>query len=621
MLASIIKGRDEAWCYLAGIILSIIVYSLFLRASGAVDRLVPASLLILAAALMLYARRWPYQIGTMVVVFALFAMPLVWQWETAIYTGNVISGLFPWSDANGYYWEALKLLYGEPFGEFASRRPLFAGFLSVILSITGMNLQHTLIILCGINAIACTMLAYEIRRTFGVISAAIVLVLMFYYYKSYPFVGTTLTENIGLSMGALGLSALIRGAAQARMGGLLYGSFLLSVALNARAGAMLVLPAIIVWALIKDGSREVRKNAFVALSIGLAITAGFASTMVLHKTICSEQSRPFSNFGPVLYGLASGYKGWTYIYKEHPGTAENGVMALAIEKIRTNPKMLFVGIKKAYEDLLTNIFRLLYRLDADHQRMSLLLYAFTILCLLRLIKNIRDPISSALILINVGILASVPFAPPIDDGIRAMTSTMPVTGLTAAYLFGRKRREIDTNGLKAYNIADYSGIAGVVLTLVCVSGPIYLKTIAKPPDISSHGYCQEGYECMTIDVRNGSYVNIVGDDSADSSMVPTIRYSDYISAMKGKEAQYPELWAALNEVTAGQSIIMGLNLEDFKNKSVGYPVWMITQTAAITNGNGVNQFRARPTTNALLRNYRFYYDRSVDAKISGEVSK
>jgi hypothetical protein len=291
-------------------------------------------------------------------------------------------------------------------------------------------------------------------------------------------------------------------------------------------------------------------------------------------------------------------------------------MALAIEKIRTNPKMLFVGIKKAYEDYALHIFDFLYLPGTVYVRM--LLYALTILSLLRMIKNIRDPLSSALILMNFGILASIPFTPPIDDGIRAMTATMPTVGLTAAYIFGRKQHEIDASCSKAYNIADYAGIAGVVLTLVCVVGPIWVKTIAKPPDIS-HGECQDGYEFITIDVRKGSFVSIVGNDSVDRSMVPTVRHADYISAMKGKEAQYPEFWAALNDVEAGQSIILGLNLDDFRIKSIGYPVWMITQTAAVTNRNGINQFCARPTTNALLKNYRVYYDHSVDVKIPGEV--
>ena len=607
--------RTTAGCYLAGLILCMIVAGLYLTSAETPDRAWAPFLLVLTAALLLQAQHWPYQVGTTILVSALFAVPLLWQWSIPRYDGFVIAGVLPWSDASGYYLGALRLLHGVPLDALSSRRPFFPGFLGVLLSLTGTNLQQTLTLFCILNAVACTLLAHEIRRTFGVVSAAIVLVATFYCYNGYPFVGAVVTEHLGLAMGALGLSAVIRGAATGRAGWLLCGSFLFSMALNARAGALLVLPALVGWALVKDGFRLARNNVMFALKVGLAAALGFACNIALLKTAGCQQSKLFSNFGSVLYGMASGYQDWTLVYHEHPGINEREIMPLAVEKIRKDPKTWIIGVIRAYKDYFkpSTMFRFLYLPDRAQQMISYLLFVLGLLSLFRMIATIRNPLSSVLILLNAGILASIPFVPPIDDGIRAMTATIPITGLTAAYLFGRKRDRNDTP--PTHNLADYSGPLGVALTVLCVLGPIVVKYTAKPLVVPSGEY-PGGYECIPLEVHKGGYVNIVADDSVSRTRVPIIRRSDYLAAMKGREAQYPELWAALNDIEAGQSLITGLNLDDLRKKYVRCNVWLITQTSAITNWNGMNQFVARPTTNTWLAKYRFYHDRSVDAKIA-----
>ena len=83
-------------------------------------------------------------------------------------------------------------------------------------------------------------------RTLGVGSGIFMLLCLFMFYRRY--IGTTLTEHLGITFGCLAFCLIWRGAVAARLGPVLVGLFFLSLGLNARAGAFLILPAIACWA-------------------------------------------------------------------------------------------------------------------------------------------------------------------------------------------------------------------------------------------------------------------------------------------------------------------------------------------------------------------------------------
>ena len=104
-------------------------------------------------------------------ILALFALTVSGLWTSGVSEPSIVGGLMPFSDAAGYYSDARRLLEGQLFSAFSSRRPLFAGMLSALLALTGRNLQLTLAVLVAISAVACYLLVREVQSTHGAVAA------------------------------------------------------------------------------------------------------------------------------------------------------------------------------------------------------------------------------------------------------------------------------------------------------------------------------------------------------------------------------------------------------------------------------------------------------------------
>ncbi len=131
----------------------------------------------------------------------LFATQLSAVWRSSAGGLFILGGLLPMSDASGYYGSALRLLEGDTFSESASYRPLSHGVLATLLGLTQQNLQVTLAILVFITAIACFLFAREVQRSHGTTAGVLVLTIIFLFYRFY--IGTAMTENLGLALGAV----------------------------------------------------------------------------------------------------------------------------------------------------------------------------------------------------------------------------------------------------------------------------------------------------------------------------------------------------------------------------------------------------------------------------------
>ena len=161
---------------------------------------------------------------------------------------------------------------------------------------------------------------------------------MFIYYRR--FIGTALTENLGVAMGCLGLALLWRGAWQKKHWDFLTGVLMLSLGLNARAGAFLVLPLLVLAAgwILRGVKRYSARMALLAL---VAVGLGFLLNMLLFRTLASSNSVPFSNFAYVAYDMAVGGKGWTRVRVDHPEVKDmvepelsRKIMQLALDEIK-----------------------------------------------------------------------------------------------------------------------------------------------------------------------------------------------------------------------------------------------------------------------------------------------
>ena len=181
----------------------------------------------------------------LILILVLFSLPLIYKWQTAKFDGVMFGGLLPWADANGYYTGAQRLMEGSYLTEFATRRPLFTGFFTILLVATRNNLQVSLAILAALNGLATFLAAREIQKAHNAFVAAGFVAICYWYYCAIA--GTAMTENLGFCFGTIALAFLIRGIERNKLGKIGYGLFLLTIALSIRAGAFFILPALLLW--------------------------------------------------------------------------------------------------------------------------------------------------------------------------------------------------------------------------------------------------------------------------------------------------------------------------------------------------------------------------------------
>jgi hypothetical protein len=287
----------------------------------------------------------------------LFFLPLLAIWADGRNAGNVLGGLFPYNDATAYYIDGLGLLDGRLLSHISVRRPIFTVFLSLLFLITGRNLQLTLVILVLINAVICHFLARRVQQQWGTAAAVMVIVLVFFFYRR--FTGTTLTESLGLALGMAGFALLLSGIEKKNRKAILFGILVLTLGMNVRPGALLVLPLITLWAgwHFRENSRF--SVSFFAISI-LAVALGFfvnwgTGRLVVDPEITAARTGMFSNYSYSFYGLTAGGEGWRYIYQDHPELLgvdgrEALVYSYAFRSIRQNPLLFLKGISRSFLD-------------------------------------------------------------------------------------------------------------------------------------------------------------------------------------------------------------------------------------------------------------------------------
>lgn len=412
----------------------------------------------------------------------LFMLPLSALWLDLRSTGSILGGFLPYNDASDYYTDALGLLDGQLFTGLSIRRPIFAAFLSFLFSITNRNLQLTLFILVLINAVLCYFFAQQIKNLWGSAAAAMVTVLLFFFYRR--FVGTTLTENIGLALGTAGSAILLMGAQKTDRKMALLGILMLSLGMNARAGALLVLPVLVLWGswVFRGRTRFSVKFlvvGLIAVSLGFLINWG-TEKLVVDPEISASKTGMFSNYSNTFYGLTAGGKGWAHIYTIHPElremvNKESLIYEYAFKSIREKPFLFVKGMASSFVDFFSpryGAFSFLYASASDPcitedfaqslstcrspgttakiscvastlQIRMIDIISSLVIALLLLIpfcwgiwvsyKKREQPWRSLLLTIIIGILLSVPLVPPRDASkMRVYAVTQPLMVTIAA---------------------------------------------------------------------------------------------------------------------------------------------------------------------------------------------
>ena len=354
---------------------------------------------------------------------------------SAITDGIVLGGFIPYSDGNNFLREASRLIGGGDLSEWGSRRPLADSYLAGLFYLCGGRLVASLFLAGILNAVAISLAAAQVRKTMGTVAAAVWIWLLLAYCRR--FIGETLSEQAGISFGALGAALLLRAFAADSLVCLLGGCLTLSLALNARAGAFFVLPTLVVavaW--------RWRKSHVTRITLGAAaggLLAFFLSFAFL-KLAGPRQGRLMSNFHDSLYGTVFG-GGWQRAATDIPNFKEMSASAQAaeidrrvIDALKAHPALIWQSASHTWTDFFTRSKAALgpYSFFRDPLTENILLVFSGLGILLAL--TLWNPLSPLIIATGAGIVLSVPFAPTPDaDRMRAYAATMAIMFLLPCF--------------------------------------------------------------------------------------------------------------------------------------------------------------------------------------------
>jgi len=569
---------------------------------------------LIAIALLFYpAYRLSGWIGTLLslsLTLILFALPLSALWNSGISGPFIIGGLLPTGDAGGYYWEARRLLEVGQISAWGSRRPLFPSFLATLLGLTQQNLLLTLAILVALTTISCFLAAREVQRSHGTAAGLMVIAILFLFYRR--FIGHTMTEDLGLALGAVSFTILWRGARQKQINYCLAGILLLTIALNARAGAFFILPALVLWGTWSFRG-ALRFSWRFLLGGSSLVLLGFILNSILLKIIGSADAIAFSNFSYTLYGLIVGGD-WGQVIQDHPEVANMSdsqaaqkIYALAFEALRTHPLGLLNGSLRAWDEFLFKDYIFSFIPDL---KTNFCLQILSLIALLNCYRQRREPNASLIAVATLGILVSVPFVPPWDaDAMRAYGATIPFLATLPALGLAFIVKNLEWHQLVKVPGQDDSSQDLLVLSLICAGfvflGPITTKVLSRAPQLD-HLSCPEGTKAIHLRISSGSSIHLIDDNSRQKTHMPIVRLSDFRNGLlKTPHNIDPDVVKELTSLNASTYLISMLNLNDNK------PSWLIIESLMMPKKTGRFAACGTPATHPGAYLQGFFYAKSI----------
>jgi len=348
--------------------------------------------------------------------------------------GIVVGGIIPYSDANNFLREASRLVEGQNFTAWASR-PLSDTYLAGCLYIAGSHVALALALAGVFSAAAIGLAAIEVRKAMGLLAATLWTWLLLVYCRRY--LGQMLSEHAGVAFGALAVALLMRAFAANAVRCLWPGLFILSLALNARAGAMLILP-VLVAAVTWRRQHSGRVRALVLATVSVA--AAFILSFTFLRLLGAPGGRLMSNYHDTLYGIVFGGN-WQQAAADIPNYNQMDVSERAAETdrrivaaLKANPSLIWRGAARNWWDFFARSKAALGPFSFFmHPNTEYVLLALSGLGLLYSLARWHS-LSPLILAAGVGIVLSVPFLPTPDaDRMRAYAATMPIMFLIPAF--------------------------------------------------------------------------------------------------------------------------------------------------------------------------------------------
>ncbi len=511
-----------------------------------------------------------------IMIMGLFALALSGLWASGNTEPQVISALLPSTDAGQYYYDGLRLLNGTQFSDFGSRRPIFPGLISLLLALTGKNLQSIIAILVGIVGIACYLAVKQTQKLWNPLSISTFLLLVFFFYRR--FAGRVMSENLGLALGLLGFALLINGIIRKERLIILFSSLLLTIGLNVRAGPFFILIGFFVAAnlFFKQGKKWDKRFALI---LGLVILAGFLINYLLFLIIGSSSGLPFSNFAYSLYGLVNNGAGWTKIFADHlelfslsEQASSSQIYQLAFEAFKANPFGIVIGTLKQYVILFNFIEsnQSIYSFVSGENPLifnliQALIYIFAIIGLVNIFKNRTQPFNYFLLLVLAGFILSIPFSPPGDSSNMRVFAVaipfivcLPVIGVEVvtskiSWLASKSGTKVKTD----YPVRELAFSS--LLIIASIIAPLVIHSFSKP-FITPQIKCDAGQDLIYMNLRPGSSINILPESRFFLDWMPNFHRGRFVINLHAMSVG--TVIQEFESLVPPVSITSGINLAD-----------------------------------------------------------
>lgn len=273
----------------------------------------------------------------------IFLLPVFKAWHTGA-SYQTLFGILPNTDGPHYFTGAMQLLHNGQIIDWATIRPINSAFLAVRIAACGGNVQGAILLQALFLGLCCSLAARVIFRDLGSLSGIAFFLLLFQF--GIWSASNLCTEALGLSLGALAFSILWPAARTGYKWSFFFGMLILTLALETRAGAFLILPCLVVFASFAFAS-ENKKWSWRAMGItSAAIMLGLILQIGITKLYCGNIRIGQDNFGYLVYNMAKGKDGWRLGFEE--GIPMEELYSKAWQEIKKNPSNLFLGAYRRF---------------------------------------------------------------------------------------------------------------------------------------------------------------------------------------------------------------------------------------------------------------------------------
>jgi hypothetical protein len=505
-----------------------------------------------------------------IILAVIFGGAIIGVWASGTSDLNIIAGLLPYNDANGYYHGARLLSEGQTFHPFSAKRPVFPALLGVLFTIGGQNLQFAIGCLVLISLLAVFFASREVNRTSGAVCAAFFVFALFLFIRR--FIGSVMSETLGLPLGVIGFGLLWSGASRKRLLDICAGIFVLCIGLIARAGPFFMLPFLILWAgwLFRGDTKFNWKAAGFS---ALAAVLGYGVHMTIFTTLAGTNSSSMGNFSYTFYGLAVGGKGWKQYMLDHPDVMalvepaqSQAIYRYAFEALKADPTGIVRGALAYWQAFFTFDWSGMFGyIEGASQAESLIgrivMAILTLAGLITAILEYKRPAFSMLLAGWAGIFLSIPFVPTVDAEIRTYAAAIPwfvglaMIGLWSLLIQTRLLKITPRSDAPLPGVPFGLGAYAVIVIMLTFAGPLLVHALTKPVAVPPVNGCPDGSTRLVTIVARGSYINVVDDASRRQSMIPTLRYTDFDHSMH--DSPMYSLALQMFPVKAGDSFFYG----------------------------------------------------------------